>query len=228
MAKHDNAVNLKQFITRKNVCAHFVLQLNFYCGYKTASLCYYKQWILLYPLAFPTDLFVCLLIVFGMIRLFSPLGSSNCCPGMSRIAVCKLFPLSLLTGSIRLISDLFNKRNSLGFHCNMIFLWQLGRFFGGILLPLISSRWLMGNFRLSSEVGKHLYIVTTLIHLNMREGRLFLSQLRIYYSIVAFFNVQRSWRRVMLQPLVCKTCEPTKARHDNVNVMFSLLQWYCL
>lgn len=137
-------------------------------------------------------------------------------------------PLSLLTGSIRLISDLFNKRNSLGFHCNMIFLWQLGRFFGGILLPLISSRWLMGNFRLSSEVGKHLYIVTTLIHLNMREGRLFLSQLRIYYSIVAFFNVQRSWRRVMLQPLVCKTCEPTKARHDNVNVMFSLLQWYCL
>lgn len=77
MVKHDNAVNLKQFITRRNVCAHFVLQLNFYCGYKTASLCYYKQQSLLYPLALPTDLFLCVLMAFGRIQLLSPLGSSN-------------------------------------------------------------------------------------------------------------------------------------------------------
>lgn len=43
MVKHDNAVDVKQLITRKNVCAHFVLGLNFYYGYKTASLGYYKQ-----------------------------------------------------------------------------------------------------------------------------------------------------------------------------------------
>lgn len=160
MVKHDNAVNLKQFITRRNVWAHFVLQPNFYCGYKTASLCNYKQWILLYPLASPTDLFVCLLIAFGRIQLFSPLGSSNCCPVMSRMAVCKLSPP--FTGSIsRLISDLFNKTNSLGFHCNMIFLWQFVWSFGGIFYYLSLAIGLWGTSGFHRQLVSTSHVITT-------------------------------------------------------------------
>ena len=79
MVKHDNAVNWKQLITRRNVCAHLVLHWTFTVAVKQHP---FVTAILLHPFAVPTDLFVCSFIAFGRIQLFSPLGSSNCNPRM--------------------------------------------------------------------------------------------------------------------------------------------------
>lgn len=130
--------------SRRNACTHFVRQLNFYCGYKTASLCYSKHWIPLHSVAFPTDLFVCLLIALGKIQFLLPWETELLLPSNALKRLCVQFLPDFLSNINKLISDLLYRTSSFGSHFNIIFPCKSAWSFGSIFYQLSGATGIAG------------------------------------------------------------------------------------